>query len=365
MKLSGQALLAVIRYYYYGVRLSPLEVRVGGSIKDAAQVIIRALDSDVTILTPSTSPGVLHLPEINTVVSAVTNSQHTVVKSLSALASEDTRLVGLEGQLVGLDGNSNGLLSDSRHQSINRSSSDISVTLGSRARDNGASSDASARLASGSGSVGIVRLSADTALGSNIVEGIIHPATIAASIATINITRHQLLLREGSKRSVLVVVSTLQSTSGRERPARSTVALVLDSSDGTSSGPVNRGGKRRTRFGDVLRARGVSSQIGSSGATNVNSGNELIISEVGELIHTQLVSLSGISIVSLKLVQVVGEDRQSLDELSTRRKLQIEADHVIKKFLFIEFHWSGINSQGSSSKRQQNNFRQHFIRTYE
>lgn len=283
---------------------------VGSSIKDTAQISIGTLDADVTGFAPSVTPGVLYLPVVNTIVSAVTNGKDTVVKVLAALAGEDTRLVQLESRLVGLDGDRDRLLGNGRHQGRDTVRGHISVARRSSSGDVGVAGGlAGARSTSGSGGVRILVLSGKTTVLLDVGEGIIHPATVAASISATNITRHQLLLGEGQKVTVLVVVGTFDSTSGRERPARTAVALVLDRGDGTGSNPVNS----RREGGDILwtlvdTAVGGASQVRSTSTTDLDCINELRVSQVSELIQTQLVGVLWVGVVGLDQVNVIGED---------------------------------------------------------
>jgi len=69
-------------------------------------------DLDVTSISPGRAPRVLDEVVRGTVLSSIADSEDTMVKLLSAcIASEDTRLVHLEGFLVGLNSNRDGSLS--------------------------------------------------------------------------------------------------------------------------------------------------------------------------------------------------------------------------------------------------------------
>jgi hypothetical protein len=58
---------------------------------------------------------------------------------------------------------------------------------------------------------------------------------------------NKLLLSERQKSSGLDEVTTLEGSSGGERPAGSTLSLVLDSVDGSSGSPVETSGRSRAR----------------------------------------------------------------------------------------------------------------------
>ena len=81
----------------------------------ANALAINDCHSDVAIVAPSSSPGVLDEPEvlIKTVIVAPSNEKHGVVKrGATRRIVEDTALVGLEYGLVGFDNDSDRLLSE-------------------------------------------------------------------------------------------------------------------------------------------------------------------------------------------------------------------------------------------------------------
>jgi len=63
-------------------------------------------DSDVTVLTPRSSPGVLDSEELSAVIGTISYNEDTVVERGSALGGGDnTTGVRVEDGLVGLNGN--------------------------------------------------------------------------------------------------------------------------------------------------------------------------------------------------------------------------------------------------------------------
>jgi len=321
------------------LRLTPnnLEVRIRSSIKDTAQVSIRALDEDVAILTPGRTPGVLYLPEISSVFSTVTNNKDTVVKVLAALASEDTRLVQLEGRLVGLDGDGDRLLRNGGHQSGDAVRGDIGVGLRSRLSDVGVTCLlAGSRLLGGTRSIRILVLSGNTTVLLDEGEGIIHPATVAASITTSDVTGNQLLLREGQQVSVLVVVSTLNGTGGGERPARTTLALILHRGDGTLGDPVNRCRKSRDILRGFVEATVVgTTQVRSASTTNLDGIQELREGKVSELVQAKLVGVLWVGIVSFDQVDIVSEDLKALNILGAVLQVDSILLNVIEELVLV------------------------------
>lgn len=314
-----------------------LQVRIRSSIKDTAQVGIRALDADVSTLTPGVTPRVLDLPVVNTVIGTVTDQQDTVVKVLAALASEDTRLVQLESGLVGLDGDGDGLLSNGRHQSIDAVRSDVSVRLGGSRSDVGVSSlGAGARLLGGTRGVRVLVLSGDTTVLLDESERVVHPATVAASVGTTDVARNQLLLREGEQVAILVVVSTLKGTSGGERPARTALALVLHRGDSALGNPVNSGRQGRDILRGLVNTAIVgTAQVRSASTTNLDGIHELREGQVSELVQTKLVGVLGVGVVGLDQVDIVGEDLKTLNVLGTILQVDTILLEVLEELVLV------------------------------
>lgn len=314
-----------------------LQVRIRSSIKNATKVSIGTLNEDVSSLTPGRTPGVLDLPVVNTVKGAVTDDEHTVVKVGAALAGKHTRAVGLESELIGLNGNRDRLLSNSRHQGGDGASRHVGETSRSNTSNIGvAGGSAGARLASGTGGVGVLVLGGQTAILRDEGEGIVHPSTVATGILSACVTGHQLLLGERQKRAILQVVRTLKRTSGGEGPARAAVALVLDRGDGTSSDPINGSRKGRSILRSLVNTATVrSAQVRSAGTANSDGINELIVGEVGELVHAHLVSLSLVSVVLVDHVQVIGEDLKTMDVLGTILESKTKLLNVAEELVLI------------------------------
>jgi len=203
--------------------LSLLELRVGRRAgEDAALAFLlggaTSDESDVTLLTPGLAPGVLDLVEVDTVVSAVADSQHTVVQRGTASSSEDTRLVQLEGGLVSLDGDGDRANVQGGHHGGVGVLGDINIRGDGRAGHLGASGLAGLVL----GGVWVGGLSAETTVVLDPLKGVVHETTIAAHVGSLVglvlavVAIHQVLLREGDQGSLLVVVGTLEGTGGGE-----------------------------------------------------------------------------------------------------------------------------------------------------
>ena len=76
-----------------------------------------------------------------------------------------------------------------------------------------------------------------------VAEGHVLPtstATVVAETCGLRGAVNKLLLREGDETARLDEVGSLEGSSGGEGPARATLSLVLNWSDGTTSTPVDR-----------------------------------------------------------------------------------------------------------------------------
>jgi len=125
----------------------------------------------------------------------------------------------------------------------------------------------------------------DSTVGDNVLEGLIHEATIASFVSLGGRAVHQILLRERDERTLLDEPGSLHRSSGRERPARSALALVLDWGHGTLSSPVD--GLRRIGVDLLDGEAGGESRGGVWDARDVDSivaGTELQVGHVGEFV---------------------------------------------------------------------------------
>jgi hypothetical protein len=115
---------------------------------------------------------------------------------------------------------------------------------------------------------------------------------------------YEVLLRKVGENSSPDEGSSLSGSSGRERPARTALSLVLDGGDGTLSSPVNVGsesvvdyfGNRFVGLGDVHAAGPVA---------------ELLDGLIGELIKSNG-EASSLRVEGVNEVIVVSEDRVSV-----------------------------------------------------
>lgn len=92
-----------------------------------------------------------------------------------------------------------------------------------------------------SSGVRIRSLGIDTMVADDVSEGLVHQTSIAAHVSLSSRTINEVLFRQADEFSGLEEVNTFDGSSGGEGPARTTLALVLDSCDSSFLSPVNLG----------------------------------------------------------------------------------------------------------------------------
>ncbi len=264
-------------------------------------------ESDVTLLTPGGVPGVLDLPvvEAGGLVVAPAGDEHGVVGSGTALGGvKDTTSVVLPGALVGLNGDREGLGCEGGLH--------LGDVIGGNEAVLGDLDGGGARLvvlASAGGSclatlVGVDALELSL-VGLPVLECLVLPSTVAAVVGGGAV--NELLLGEGEELAGVDLVDTLEGTGGRERPAGTALALVLDGGDGTLGLPVN--------VARVL-VLGVLNVV--SGGVHLGSVTEhLVVLDGGEVREEVVTKLE----VGVGLVALVDEALGIGEELKTGHEL--------------------------------------------
>ena len=190
---------------------------VEGLHLDTADTLsVDSSDLDVSIVSPSWSPGVSNDVVILSTFGTVSNGSDGVVEASSASWSvEDTAVVKLEDGFVGFDGDGDnslvkgGLkLRDTVGWNVGVSS-DADVTLSSK-------SGVAVSSLSGSGSVWIFALKS-LWVSLEVLEGLVLPSTLTS--VAFSLARDELLLGEGEESSSLDLVGSLDGGGGTESPA--------------------------------------------------------------------------------------------------------------------------------------------------
>jgi len=213
---------------------------VGSSHADTALTrVARASttsQTDVTTLTPGSTPRVLDEPVSLAIVGTIAGSEHTMIEGGTAAGGEDTTTVELPG--LSIHSHRDGAGSDGSLELVLVVDGHIHV-LGDG--EHGLAAGRSAVVVGGS--VRVVRFGAETAIGNDELESLVHQTTTAALVALSSGAVHQLLFRDGDGGINVVVhsITTFNGASGGESPARTALLLVLDRGDGTLATPVNGG----------------------------------------------------------------------------------------------------------------------------
>jgi len=264
---------------------------------------------NVTLVTPRGTPRVLDQPVVLAAVSAITNSQDTVVQVLGRAHRliVDTRLVELEGVVGSIDGNGDGANGGNGGlQSSLRAGLDILV-----AGDGTTRVGSIVTASTITSSVGVRSLGVKTLVGDDIGEGIVHQTTVATLVTLLGGAVNQVLLREGDELASSLEVSTLDGAGGGERPARTALALILDGGDVALSAPVDGRGVNLVAGNVNLSSAGGIALHGAK-----VSGLEFSIGQVTELVHAQLEGVA-LAVVLVDVSQVLVEDSLAHRLLST------------------------------------------------
>jgi len=205
---------------------------------------------NVTSITPRSTPGVLDQPKVLAAFGTKTNSQNSVVEGSGRASGFIVNSGGIElERLLGsINGNRGRGLVDSVQQSSFISLRNIvEAGQGSSAICSVVSAGVRA-----SGGVWVRSFSINSMVGDDILEGLVHEATIASLVSLGGRAIDQILLGEAWETSGFQEVGTFSGTSGGETPATSALLLVLNSSDGSFGSPVPRGwgGRRCVCYGN-------------------------------------------------------------------------------------------------------------------
>jgi hypothetical protein len=261
------------------------------------------------------------------------------------LSIENTSRVELESILVSFNSDGDGLKSNSGLEGIQVVGSDVNVL--------GDLGNGSAGLARSSlSSVGVRSFRAKSIVADDVLEGIIHQSSIASLVSKARRAVNQLLLRERNKLSSLEGMSSFNGSSGGERPARSTLSLVLDGGNSVVISPV-----------DGIRNSDQSVHVqGNSGNGSINSrelqssllGLEFSKGHISEFVDIQS-PRSLLSIVVGDQVVVGLEDVVSMSIFSSRVALvvgDLELGELVLVFLLRDtegrYGKDGQNSKDES-----------------
>lgn len=176
------------------------------------------------------------------------------------------------------------------------------------------------------------------------MEGLIHETTIATLVALGSGAVYEVLLRKADEGASLDEMSSFGGTSGGERPARSALTLVLNTSNGTLGSPVPA-----SRSGGINLVYGKTSRRSLGNIHATSPGGELLKCLVGELIDGDSEALS-LGIVLSDELEVGAEDG--------RTKIVLDGRIVFLAVLSLELSkgqsmFALSKGEGASEKRDE------------
>jgi hypothetical protein len=153
--------------------------------------------------------------------------------------------------------------------------------------------------------IGISRSAWDT-LGNDVLEGRVHPSTVATSVTIWGRAINKFLFREGVKTLSGNSISSFSSTNSWESPAWSAWSLVSNGVEDTFSGPINISSKWFTinfRDGNVGSFRDFKTEVGA---------DEFFVGDIHELVEVKGIGLFWSFKEVLDVDVVLVEDGQSV-----------------------------------------------------
>jgi hypothetical protein len=283
--------------------------RLHSNSTDSGIIIVLAPKNlEVSGLAPSIAPAVLDKPVLLAVLLAITGNQDTVVEIGSALgAVENTPGIELEHPGIGLDGDGDGSPADRLLEMVLVVGRHIDTVVDG---DRGGTFDACPVL----GGIGNILLGTHPGVDGVLKSGIHEPA-ITPVVSVVGGAPNKLLLGETDELTRLGEPSALHGPGGRERPATSTLTLVLDVGDRALVAPVDRIGEIGSLALEPLATSGsaVESGLGLIGRETAGVAGpadlglaELVGGHIGKLVNADVVTL-GNRIVVVDGVPIIGK----------------------------------------------------------
>jgi len=294
---------------------------------------------DVSVLSPAGSPRVLDDPIVSSAgIVTPTNSQHSVVQLRSRAGGlvVDSRRVELERGLRSVDGNGSGSLGDGLLELVLVSGGNVLVSLQSGSRVG--SVVLAVSVFSG---VRIRGFGIDSLVVDDVLHGLGHQTSFASHVSFRGRAIDEVLLRERNEFLGGEEMASLSRSSGRERPARTTLSLILDSSNGSLGSPIERSGEGRY-FKFLTGVLSISGDFDSEVELS-----EFSVGEVSQVVHGQLHSVVlGIDSVDVSLVSL--EDGISVLEFFVIVRSSVLLHPLNEKSLVVLFR-----SEGKSAGKEE------------
>ena len=206
---------------------------ISGIVGNAALVIFSSRHVDVSSLTPRCSPAVLNNVVILATIRAITHSENSMVQSSAAAQSRVKYSTAVELEVSGINSHSLGSVIQSSNEVVLIPIIPMVVTVevGSTitSRDFSNKTIAIHSACSITGFIRIGRIGVAATLTVDVFPSCVIPSTIASTI--LGVTVNQLLFAEGNQFSVSFKMSSFERSDCSKCPARTTLTLVLNSSD--------------------------------------------------------------------------------------------------------------------------------------
>ena len=289
--------------------------REGRSQLDTTEAVPISVDKnfDVAFLSPFISPWVFDLPVGFVVLNSIAYHKHPVVKFGPALLiRKNSTFVQLESRLVGLDSHRNRLLCNCSSQSLLRSNWNL-MTIWNRPYFIRFLIFAWRQFPS---PVRIFTLRCNSMI-LYVPERVVHQSSQTSVISIFMWTIHKLLLWECGQLLSADEVCTFGWTSCGESPAGTALTLVFDCCYCTLFGPVYLVGQVQLRWSFACAlvgvAESVSGGLGSGWEVGEVGCSKFLRSEVGEVVHLDLVGLKPSlepSLMRLNKFQILKPDSQ-------------------------------------------------------
>ena len=206
-------------------------------------------ESDVTVLTPVSSPWVLDGEVVQALIVAITYCEYSVVQLVTTAMVKDTRFVHRESTAASINRNSDRLLSQSLLKSVDWSRSDWLILFDWYLLLGGLGLILARAILC---LVGVITLKGGVVSFGVVIESLFLSATVTSTCNVENAI-NELLLWERQQLTRFDSPGTFQSTSCGESPAWATITLILGRSDSTLANPVYTSVPvRNTAVGNLL-----------------------------------------------------------------------------------------------------------------
>jgi len=300
--------------------------RAGGIVETASASSLN--DSEVSALSPISTPAVLDNPEALGAGGAIANNSNGVINTAWAAVRrvKDATVIGLQRASVDANGKGTVGCQPGSHvvfvTDLGRSS-EASVVGNGRLQGRMAVEVDLAGLSACT--VRIARFRDNTTPGEDVLHSVPRETTIAALVARLGtlvnaasvraINKHLFRKQGSSLNTVLNGIEGFHVGDSGKCPAATALALILDNGDLARSTPVKAGGSadrksESVKLGHTFAIKARTSHTSSIHSEVSVSALEVLFGNVGELVHDKS-GFSVVQLVELHLVHVLTEGAEA------------------------------------------------------